>query len=105
TTARGETNARLKPTAANIRAALKELTRTLEPTKDDTILVALAGHGIQVQVKVDGKLKEAVSLWSCRLGLYGPQPPPLQLQKALLPLGPLGSLAVSPRPITGMMNG
>ncbi len=43
-----------KPTAANIRAALRELLRG--KTKRDTVLVALAGHGVQLEVKdPDGK--------------------------------------------------
>ncbi|MGL4553573.1 MAG: caspase family protein [Gemmataceae bacterium] len=34
-----------RPTAANVRQALKEL--TTDRTRDDTVLVALAGHGIE----------------------------------------------------------
>jgi formylglycine-generating enzyme required for sulfatase activity len=40
------------PTAANIRAALQKLMR--DKGKDDLVLVALAGHGVQLRVK-DGK--------------------------------------------------
>src|SRR5262249_52368774 len=40
-----------KPTAANVRAALKKLMK--DRVKGDTVLVALAGHGLQL--KVNGK--------------------------------------------------
>jgi cyclophilin family peptidyl-prolyl cis-trans isomerase len=52
TTSRGASAKAGKPTAANIRAALKKLLAGV--TKYDTVLVALAGHGVQLTV-ADGK--------------------------------------------------
>jgi formylglycine-generating enzyme required for sulfatase activity len=48
TTRRGKTRAADAPTAKNIRAALAAL--VARTTKHDTVLVALAGHGLQRQV-------------------------------------------------------
>jgi formylglycine-generating enzyme required for sulfatase activity len=49
TSTRGKGRAAASPTAANVRAALK---RVLDKaTKHDTILVALAGHGVQLKVE------------------------------------------------------
>jgi formylglycine-generating enzyme required for sulfatase activity len=44
------------PTAANVRQAIREL--LARKTKDDTILVALSGHGIQSKVKEGGKERD-----------------------------------------------
>jgi hypothetical protein len=49
TTSRGEKRAADKPTARNIRAALKDL--LAKKTRHDTLLVGLAGHGLQLKVK------------------------------------------------------
>jgi hypothetical protein len=49
TTARGERVAAARPTARNIRAALKGLLARV--TKHDLVLVALSGHGMQLKVK------------------------------------------------------
>jgi formylglycine-generating enzyme required for sulfatase activity len=53
TSTRGERSPSAAPTAANIRAQLDRLLRRL--TKHDTILIALAGHGLQLMVKVGGR--------------------------------------------------
>jgi tetratricopeptide (TPR) repeat protein len=47
-TTRGEANRNARPTADNVRAALKGL--LAQVTKRDTVLVALAGHGVQMRV-------------------------------------------------------
>jgi ubiquinone/menaquinone biosynthesis C-methylase UbiE len=57
TSTRGGKDAEAAPTARNIRAHLKRLLDKV--SKHDTILVALAGHGLQLKVKVkDGTGKE-----------------------------------------------
>jgi hypothetical protein len=56
TTTRGKSNNNALPTAKNIRAELKSILDKV--TKHDTILVALAGHGVQLRVKVGGGEKE-----------------------------------------------
>jgi formylglycine-generating enzyme required for sulfatase activity len=53
---RGEKRPAARPTASNIRAALKPILDRV--TKDDTVLVALAGHGVQLRVEIDGKQRE-----------------------------------------------
>src|SRR3954447_21960199 len=45
-----------KPTAENIRAGIKKL--LAGKTRRDTVLVALSGHGLQLQVKRDGKPRD-----------------------------------------------
>jgi formylglycine-generating enzyme required for sulfatase activity len=45
------------PTAKNIRGKLKAILDHV--TKHDTVLVALAGHGVQLRVEMGGKEKEA----------------------------------------------
>src|SRR5262249_13473469 len=49
TTTRGVRDPKQDPTAKNIRAALKDLLRG--KTRHDTVLVALSGHGVQLEVK------------------------------------------------------
>jgi formylglycine-generating enzyme required for sulfatase activity len=56
TTTRGEKKKADAPTAKNVRAAIKEL--LAEKTRDDTVLVALAGHGISGKLKDAGAEKE-----------------------------------------------
>jgi uncharacterized caspase-like protein len=56
TCTRGKTRAVAQPTAKNIRALLKRILNRV--TKHDTVLVGLAGHGIQAKVEVGGKEKE-----------------------------------------------
>jgi formylglycine-generating enzyme required for sulfatase activity len=57
TTTRGKKNAEAAPTAANIRAQLGRLLKRV--TKHDTIVVGLAGHGLQMKVKVkDREIEE-----------------------------------------------
>jgi TPR repeat protein len=51
TTTRGKDNKALLPTAANIRAAIKQL--LAGKTKRDLVLVGLAGHGVQLRIKGD----------------------------------------------------
>jgi formylglycine-generating enzyme required for sulfatase activity len=53
TTSRGEKQKTDRPTVANLRAEIKAL--LAKKTKHDTVLVALAGHGIQARVKEGGK--------------------------------------------------
>jgi formylglycine-generating enzyme required for sulfatase activity len=48
TTARGEKDRAATPTAANVRRALRELAEG--KTRHDTVLLALAGHGVQLEV-------------------------------------------------------
>jgi TPR repeat protein len=48
TTTRGEKKSADRPTGANIRAAIKVL--LARKTRDDTVLVALSGHGISARV-------------------------------------------------------
>jgi hypothetical protein len=48
----GKKNAADKPTAANIRTALRELTG--KRTKEETVLVALASHGLELVVAPPG---------------------------------------------------
>jgi formylglycine-generating enzyme required for sulfatase activity len=55
TSTRGEKKAEAAPTAANIRAQLGRLLRRV--TKHDTVVVGLAGHGLQLKVK-DRKVEE-----------------------------------------------
>jgi CHAT domain-containing protein len=50
---RGESRAADAPTAENIRAAIKAL--LARKKRDDTVLVALAGHGMQATIKVGGR--------------------------------------------------
>src|SRR5262249_14288295 len=52
TTTRGARNPKENPTAKNIRVALKEMLRG--KTRHDTVLVALSGHGVQLEVKDPG---------------------------------------------------
>jgi formylglycine-generating enzyme required for sulfatase activity len=52
TTARGEEEEGARPTAKNIRAELKKILE--KATKHDTVLIALSGHGVQLQVQ-EGK--------------------------------------------------
>jgi formylglycine-generating enzyme required for sulfatase activity len=53
TSTRGVRSAAAAPTAANIRAQLARLLKRV--TRHDTMLVALAGHGLQIKVKVKEK--------------------------------------------------
>jgi formylglycine-generating enzyme required for sulfatase activity len=66
TSTRGEKNDKAAPTAANIRAQLKRLLKRV--TKHDTVVVGLAGHGLQLKVKVKdsaGKEKETEEGFFC----------------------------------------
>jgi formylglycine-generating enzyme required for sulfatase activity len=56
TTTRGEKSKERAPTAANIRASIKALLKGR--SRHDTVLVALAGHGIQGKVKEGGVEKD-----------------------------------------------
>jgi formylglycine-generating enzyme required for sulfatase activity len=56
TTTRGKTKNNALPTAKNIRTELKGILDKV--TKHDTVLVALAGHGVQLRVKAAGGEKE-----------------------------------------------
>jgi formylglycine-generating enzyme required for sulfatase activity len=57
-TAKGKKRTEDLPTAANVRAAIKEL--LAKKKRGDTVLVALAGHGLQLEVKDgDGKRDES----------------------------------------------
>jgi hypothetical protein len=56
TSTRGEKMAVQAPTAANIRKRLRAMLERV--TKHDTIVVALAGHGLQLKVKVRGRETE-----------------------------------------------
>jgi formylglycine-generating enzyme required for sulfatase activity len=56
TTTRGKTTSNALPTAKNIRKELKGILAKV--TKHDTVLVALAGHGLQLRVKAGGGEKE-----------------------------------------------
>src|SRR3712207_3074718 len=57
TTARGKKDARDAPTAANIARAVDAL--VARKRQGDTVLVALSGHGVQLEVEdPDGKGKE-----------------------------------------------
>jgi formylglycine-generating enzyme required for sulfatase activity len=56
TTSRGNKNRSDAPTTANLRAEIKKL--LAGKTRNDTILIALSGHGIQAEVKEAGKVKE-----------------------------------------------
>jgi hypothetical protein len=49
TTSRGAKDRQFAPTLANIQTSIKALLRGRK--RDDTVLIALAGHGIQAQVK------------------------------------------------------
>jgi formylglycine-generating enzyme required for sulfatase activity len=49
-------SAKVKPTGANIKKALTAL--LAKKSRDDTVLVALAGHGLQLAVKEGGKEKD-----------------------------------------------
>jgi TPR repeat protein len=53
---RGNAKPEAKPTIANIRGELKRILGAV--TKHDTVLVALAGHGLQLKVKVGDAEKE-----------------------------------------------
>jgi formylglycine-generating enzyme required for sulfatase activity len=53
TSTRGQRKASAAPTAKNIRAELKRLLARV--TRHDTIVVALAGHGLQIKVKRKGR--------------------------------------------------
>jgi tetratricopeptide (TPR) repeat protein len=59
----GEKAPQRKPTARNIRAALKEL--LAGKGKHDTLLVALAGHGLQRSVKEEGKERDESYFCPC----------------------------------------
>jgi uncharacterized caspase-like protein len=48
TAARGKKDSRLRPTTVNIRKALEDL--LANKGRHDTVLVALAGHGVQLEV-------------------------------------------------------
>jgi formylglycine-generating enzyme required for sulfatase activity len=64
TNKRGEKDAKDAPTAANIRAELEKLLEN--KTKHDTVLVGLAGHGVQLDVTdPDEKGKEKQYLYFC----------------------------------------
>jgi hypothetical protein len=52
TSTRGEKKAEAAPTIANIRSELRRLLKRV--TKHDTVVVGLAGHGLQLKVKVKG---------------------------------------------------
>jgi formylglycine-generating enzyme required for sulfatase activity len=56
TTSRGEKRKGDAPTRANLREAIKILLAGKE--RDDTVLIALAGHGLQATVKEAGKDKD-----------------------------------------------
>jgi uncharacterized caspase-like protein len=56
TCTRGKKRAFAQPKAKNIRDLLRRILKRV--TKHDTVLVALAGHGIQARVAVGGKEKE-----------------------------------------------
>jgi tetratricopeptide (TPR) repeat protein len=59
----GEKAPQRRPTARNIRAALKEL--LAGKGKHDTLLVALAGHGLQRSVKEEGKERDESYFCPC----------------------------------------
>jgi formylglycine-generating enzyme required for sulfatase activity len=64
TNKRGGKDSKDKPTAANIRAALKELLKG--KNSGDTVLLALAGHGVQLEVKdPDGKADSRTWTFFC----------------------------------------
>jgi hypothetical protein len=64
TTTRGKKNSADQPTAANIRKALAELLK--DRTRHETVLLALAGHGVQLQVEdPEGKLPERDFAFFC----------------------------------------
>src|SRR5262249_41720849 len=52
TTSKGKDGAKLVPTAANIRAALKRLSDKVK--RDDLLLVGLSGHGVTLSVAKKG---------------------------------------------------
>jgi hypothetical protein len=56
TSERGKRSIAAGPTAANIRAELKKLLARV--TKQDTVLVALSGHGVQLKVRDPRDKKE-----------------------------------------------
>jgi uncharacterized caspase-like protein len=62
TSTRGKSNASDKPTAQNIRAAGMELLK--DKTKDDLVLLALSGHGVQMVVQAPGG-KEKIFTFFC----------------------------------------
>jgi hypothetical protein len=61
-TQRGKTRPTLQPTARNIRTALKNLLRGRR--RDDTVLIGLAGHGIQMTTK-NARGKEIEEAFFC----------------------------------------
>jgi uncharacterized caspase-like protein len=62
TTGRGKTRPALLPSARNIRTALKNLLRGRR--RDDTVLIALAGHGLQMTSK-NARGKEIEEAFFC----------------------------------------
>jgi uncharacterized caspase-like protein len=62
TTQRGKTRPAVQPNARNIRTQLKSLMRNRR--RDDTVLIALAGHGIQMTSK-DARGKEIEEAFFC----------------------------------------
>jgi uncharacterized caspase-like protein len=67
TTTRGEKKKADAPTAENVRAAIKTL--LARKTRDDTVLVALAGHGISGTIKEAGKEKDESFFCPCNAQL------------------------------------
>jgi TPR repeat protein len=66
TSTRGKAREARRPTAQNIRAALKHILDRV--TKHDTVLVGLAGHGLQLKVKrkdASGKEMEVEEAFFC----------------------------------------
>jgi hypothetical protein len=56
TTTRGEKSSNARPTAANIRARLEDILKRVN--RHDLVLIALAGHGLQLGVRVGGKTQD-----------------------------------------------
>jgi TPR repeat protein len=79
TSTRGQANRDDAPTAANIRAALAAL--LAKKTRDDTVLVALSGHGVQVKSADGTKEREQ--------GFFCPADAQVKDQKSLLSLAKL----------------
>src|SRR5262245_39570548 len=64
TTTRGKGNAKDAPTAANIKASLDAL--VAGKSRDDTVLIALSGHGVQLQVEdPDGRGETKTFTYFC----------------------------------------
>jgi hypothetical protein len=64
TNTRGKADSKAKPTAANIKKALNELTTDRFPA--DTVLVALSGHGMELEVEdPDGKGRNRTYSFFC----------------------------------------